>query len=166
MISPFKKLACVYPVLIYIGEPPLFYSLRWTAPVFLPPIVFSLYLHLLYLMTWQLFRTVPYEAPSSVTYVHTVIWYIITNPANPPALFQWAYSICFTLGDSADHQLSIMLVVRGEGGIQVGNSATTPLTTLVPNTSRSLPRHHRRCCIQIVLHVARFCSGATRWLGG
>lgn len=67
-------------------------------------------------MTWQLFRTLPYEAPSSVTYVHTVIWYIITNPANPPALFQWAYSICFTLGDRPDHQLSIILVDRGGEG--------------------------------------------------
>lgn len=52
------------------------------------------------------------------------------------------------------------------GGDQVGNSATMPLTTLVPNASHSLPRHHRRCCIQIVLHVTRFCSGAARWLGG
>lgn len=53
--------------------------LSLTAPVFQPPIVFSLYLHLLYLMTWQLFRSLLYEAPSSVTYVHRVIWYIITN---------------------------------------------------------------------------------------
>lgn len=53
--------------------------LRLSPPVFLPPIVFSLYLHLSYLMTWQLFRSLLYEAPSSVTYVHGVIRCIITN---------------------------------------------------------------------------------------
>lgn len=97
-------------------------------------------------MTWQLFRTLPYEAPSSVTYVHTVIWYIITNPANPPALFQWAYSICFTLGDSADHQLSIILVDRGGKKIKLG--------TLQRRLWQHLYQTHLALCLDTIAAAA------------
>lgn len=38
------------------------------------------------------------------------------KPVNPPALFRWAYSICFTPGDRPHHQLSIILVGVGMGG--------------------------------------------------
>ena len=73
------------------------------------------------------------------------------KPVNPPALFQWAYSICSTLGDTVEHMPSIIAVNQSE--MRAGASEVMYLKTVVPTAVYTVWLQMYFCNYRHLLHA-------------